>query len=78
MTRYGLSLVYTTIPPSTAWARTPPTRPADSQTRSRRNGIRRRAARKVPMTMMVTTTVTIRFPNSITGCRESWAVSRRW
>ena len=67
-TAAGLSLVSTTMPPSTAWANIPAGWTAASQTRSRRRwppGRNRQAATNTPTAITVTATVTIRLPNSI-------------
>ena len=64
----GLSLVSTTMPPSTAWARMPAGWTAASQTRSRRlrpPGRNRHAATNTTTAISVMATVTMRLPNSI-------------
>ena len=67
-TKAGLSLVSTTMPPSTAWARIPAGCTTASQTRSRRlrpPGRNCHAATNTITAISVMATVTIRLPNSI-------------
>src|ERR1700729_4008445 len=64
------------MPPSTAWATTPPTKPPLSQTRSPRRGARKIDPKKAAITPTVKTTVTRRFPNSTSPW--NWSAGVRW
>ena len=75
-TTNGLRSVSTVMPPSTAWPRTPPTRPQASPRRSRRCGASRRAAHTAHTAVASTTKVRVRLPNSTNWCQPASAPPR--